>query len=118
MSRLATRHREESEDVEGDREHWKIVEGGRHNGICPKTDRNACRVDTNLQHRDRGPGGQLGEQDGSGDVKSNLEHQSDGNGNERSGERGGKDGATSGARSDSKWVDTSLLAEDKMDQHG
>ena len=111
-------HREESEDVEGDRERRKVVEGGGHDGIRPKTDRNACGVDTNPQRRDRGPGGQFGERDGSGDVERNLERQSDGNGDERSGERGGKDGATSGAHGDSKRVDTSSLAEDETDQHG
>ena len=52
------------------------------------------------------------------DSQHDLEHRSDGEGDEMDWEPGGKDGTMSGARRDSKRVDTTPLTAGEMDQHG
>ena len=92
----------QSRGVEGVRDRVKVVNGAGYDGNRPRSQENE-RVDkANTPCRDRGPGGDSGEQVESGDVGSDQEHQSDGDGNEMDGIRGGMGGATSGTRRDSK----------------
>ena len=74
--------------------------------------------DANPPGRDRGPGGQLGEQVESGANEGGRERQNDGDGGQTDKGPGGKDGATSGARRDSKRVDTTPLTAGKPGQRG
>jgi hypothetical protein len=95
----------------------KDVEHAEYDGNRPRSEENARGVETSAPCRDTGPPGNMGERIESGGDGGSRERQSNGNGDQRGGIRCGKDDATSGARSDSKRVDTSLLAEGKAGQH-
>jgi hypothetical protein len=103
------------EEIVPDRD--KDVEHAEYDGNRPRSEENARGVETSAPCRDTGPPGHMGERIESGGDGGSRERQSNGNGDQRGGIRCGKDDATSGARSDSKRVDTSLLAEGKAGQY-
>ena len=107
----------ESRGVVDDQDRRKVIEGGEYDGERTRTEENERVVETNAQRRDTGPGGQLGERGGLGDVKCDRERQSDGDGVEMDGNRCRMDGATSGASGGSKRLDTRPLAETDSSQH-
>ena len=93
---------EESRAVEVDWDRQMVVEGAGYDGGCPRTEENQRDVKTSAQCRVRGPEGHSGEEVEPGEVDSERERQSDGNGVRYDGRRCRTDGATSGARHDSK----------------
>ena len=110
--------REESRGVEGVRDRDKVVDRAEYDWIRPRCEEDERGGDANPPSRDRGPGGQLGEQVESGANEGGRERQNDGDGGQTDEGRGGKDGATSGARRNPKRVETTPLAGGKPGQHG
>ena len=104
----------DSRVVEGVRDRRNVVDSAGYDRIRPRSDGNERVEETNAPCRDRGPGGHPGERVESGDAEGGRERQSDGDGDETDRRQGGEDGA----RSDSKRVDTSPLAEVETGQHG
>ena len=110
-----------SRGVEVVRGRRKVVDVAGYDVKHPRTEENERGVDMNALRRDKGPGGHRGKPEEvrveSGDVEDNRERHNDGDGIEMSdGRPGAADGATSGAGSDSKRVDTRLLAGDEGGQ--
>jgi hypothetical protein len=103
--------------VEGVQDRAKVVDGTEYDRIRPKSDGNARGVEPNPPCRDRGPGGDLGEQVESGDVEANQKRQSDGDGGDTDGIRGRMDSATSGAQRESKRLEMRPLAGNETGQH-
>jgi hypothetical protein len=101
---------ESSRDVEGDWGQQMVFNDTEHNGIRPRSDRNAHSIKTSLLRRHTGPGGQLGKL---GDTEDDWECQSDCNGDQEGGKQGGKDST----HRDSKRVKTTLLVKGKTGQH-
>ena len=104
--------------VEGDPDCASIVEDAEYDGIGPSSTSNERGVDTNALHRDRRPGGHIGELTTSKGVEGDWKRRNDGECVGYDGRRGGKDSATSGASHDSKRVGTRLLAGNKSGQNG
>ena len=75
----------ESEVVEGDWRCKKALNGGGYDGECTRSQEDKHGVETNAHCQDTGPGGQLGEQGGPGDVKDNWKCWSDAEGDKMSG---------------------------------
>jgi hypothetical protein len=102
--------------IEGNPDRGNVVDLAEHDGICPSSDENERRVETNASCRGNHPGGRIGEPKASRDVEGDWSRESDGDGVGYHGERGEMDGVTSGARGDSKRVDPRPLA-DREGQH-
>ena len=107
----------ESRGVEGVQDRENVVDRAGYDGKHPRIEDNERDGGTDARTRETGPGGQLGERGGPGDVEGDRERQSDGDGVETDRRRDCKDGETSGARCDSKRVETTLLAEGETGQY-
>ena len=107
----------DSRDIEADPDRGNVVMRAGYNGKRPRNQENERGADTNALRRVRGPGGQLGEEVGLGDVEGDWKRLSDGEGIEMDGIRHGMDGAASGASGESKRLDTRPLAETDSSQH-
>ena len=63
---------EESEVVEGVRDHGKVVDGAGYDGKCPRRARNMHVVETNAQRQDNWLGGHLGDREESEGAEDGL----------------------------------------------
>ena len=103
---------------EGWLEMQKAVNGSGYDGEHTRSQEDECVIETNVHHRDTGPGGQLGKWGRLGDVEDDWKRWSDAECNKTSGGRCGKDAATSGAHHDLNQVGMTSLADAETDQHG
>ncbi|KAH0829128.1 hypothetical protein J3R83DRAFT_2604, partial [Lanmaoa asiatica] len=106
----------ESEVVEGNPDCQRVVEDGGYDGIGPMSVRNERVVETSALRRDVDLGGPIGEEVESGVVQDDRSRRNDGDGIHIDGRRRGKGGAPSSARSNSKRVNTKMLAGEKVNQ--
>ena len=108
---------EASRGVEGVQNCGKVVDGTKHDGMCPSGRGNERVVETNTSHRDKGPRGHMGELEKLRDVEGDWDRQTDVEDVRYDQERREMDGAMSGTCRNSKRVETDPLAEDKARQH-
>ena len=109
---------EESRGVEVDRDHQKVVDSAGHDGKRPKSEEDERGVDMNALRRVRGPRGHVDQEVESGDVGSERERESDGDGVQMAVIGCRMDSAMSGACCDLVQVRTRPLAGNEEGQHG
>ncbi|KAH0835585.1 hypothetical protein J3R83DRAFT_9310, partial [Lanmaoa asiatica] len=106
-----------TEVVEVDSDRGNVIDGGRCNGIGPMSVRNERVINTNTLRQDVDPGDpSMGEEVESEVIQDNRNRENDGDGVHGDGRRCGMSGATSSARSDSKRVNTKMLAREEASQ--